>query len=377
MAGPESSSGDGYSIRNERTIASISAPIAQTLLYYPSKTDTEVQKLKERDPSFLYAISPLYAVLGHLVTMPMLSDMIGIPISRPLLQSTEKGVLSTLSPKVLELRMKPDSTQGFGKKEESEFVRLQMEGFNPYFDSAITRIMDPENPYYPVWQAFAEIVPLYLSKRGEKDPVVRKYNILHEAENPINSLHVFFWEGFNAPIRHDLVPSFIYSDTISSVGKFQRQAIANGIVGLFAQQSEISRQARKNNLGGGPYLPLAAYNQNSETAVTSWGTNLAKGIKKGVSKCPVPYGLLSPDQRVNEMANTHNDEMGEINRSGVIFCPIEIKRNQIESASEVIAYRGLLNAPSTLWLPFLESKEITDWSDVLPGTRLPDGQVRN
>jgi hypothetical protein len=145
----------------------------------------------EDDPSLLTAITPLYAVLEHLITMPMLSDLTGIPISRPLLHATERGVLSTISPEVIELRMKSDTVQSSNNKEEVAFVRLQMEGFNPYFDSALERIMDGENPYNPIWKAFEEISPQYFSLKHRNRPTLEEHHRRHETENPVNGLHVF------------------------------------------------------------------------------------------------------------------------------------------------------------------------------------------
>jgi len=128
--------------------------------------------------------------------------------------------------------------------------------------------------------------------------------------------------------------------------------------------------------GEGPYMPLQAYKQDKETGSSELGRSpLAKGIDAGATKCPVPIGLLSPDFLVQGMCSSHNKNMGRSNRSGIRFCPVTQDFDQVASGSEVLGYYALHNAPSTLWLPFLESKGITDWSDALPGTRLPDRQV--
>ncbi len=170
------------------------------------------------------------------------------------------------------------------------------------------------------------------------------------------------------------MPNLIHSEGVRTVGEFQQQAINRGVVGLLAQAAEFSSNARDRRLEG-PYLPISAYYQDPDTGIVTWDGALARGIGEGISACVAPFGLRSPDQEMRDIATTHNATMGEKNRAGPLLDFGQGDKTNIISASEGIGYGALLTAPSTLWRQFLESKEMTDWSDALPGTLLPDGSI--
>lgn len=372
----ELSRGDGMHTGHERrNQARLVAPFCQKLMDDPPNTGIYLHTLEQRAPleAPQYSVpgqlqktllDPPTSVLVHMMTTRMLSDVTAIPVLPSPARRTNEPILATISPDILKWREDqiPQHHQGF--------TDALMESVNPYYEFVLEQVLDTSHPYAPVWQAYSQLTPQWVA--ALTDPDLIEYTTRQQHSKPINALHATLWEVATVlPLFAEGLAPLIDSDTSRSVGQFQRQAIEQGMVGLLAKSSEIPRGTRKKRVKNG-ILEADSYGQDSQTGMLIYGKDFTRAIAGEGSKCPGPYGLRDPDPTVREMCRKHNKRVGTVNRSSASFCPVDklVDSLEVVSPAEVFAYYTLLIAPSTLWLPFLKSRGITDWSDVLPGTRV-------
>ena len=141
---------------------------------------------------------------------------------------------------------------------------------------------------------------------------------------------------------------------LKTVGQLQEQILAQGGLKLLSQQGSLIKTRRNTQLD--EYgIKVDNYERAPETGALRFTDYLRKGIESGASKCAAIYGLLDPLESTQAVC--------------------EGNKIKVVSPVEVLSYLKLLTAPSILWRTFLQEKCIDGWGDVLPGTRLPDGNI--
>ncbi len=163
------------------------AIVGQRLIDNPGQTTQQLGELRDRGASKHALMLPLYSAVGHLITMPMLSDVRTILVSlRP--SQPDTSVISAISPEILETHRKPPSVYTENKPEETAFMEAQMDRFDPYFSSVVGAMMNPEDPYHPIWREIKKLNSGYIGERLDK-PRRNDIKTLEDVED--NTSYIF------------------------------------------------------------------------------------------------------------------------------------------------------------------------------------------